>query len=304
MVARARLLQARVLPHGWGDVLRQISLFGAAYFGYRLTRGLVEGRATAAFQHARQLISIERTLHLFVEPSVQAWASGSHLVMVTASWMYVNAQGPVTIGALLYLYLRHNGNFYFVRNMFMIAMAIALVGYTVFPTAPPRFMPEWGFIDTVADLTPVNVSHTSASMSTFFNPYAAVPGPPPARAHLVDPLSIRDDVRDRGHRQPLHRRRGPGCADRRRIGVRGKLAGARATERVALLGAVQAKHPGSHDGSLRPRERERIGDGGLTRWRPDSTPLAAPDVAAIAPARGACELRSARANAASSYATA
>jgi hypothetical protein len=87
----------------------------------------------------------------------------------------VNAQGPVTIAALLYLYVRHNGNFYFVRNMFMIAMAIALVGYTVFPTAPPRFMPEWGFIDTVADLTPVNVSHTSASMSAFFNPYAAVP---------------------------------------------------------------------------------------------------------------------------------
>ena len=175
MVARARLLQARVLPHGWGDVLRQFSLFLAAYFAYRLARGLVEGRATAAFQHARQLISIERTLHLFVEPSVQAWASGSHLVMVTASWTYVNAQFPVTIGALLYLYVRHNGNFYFVRNMFMIAMAIALVGYTVFPTAPPRFMPEWGFIDTVADLTPVNVSHTSASMSAFFNPYAAVP---------------------------------------------------------------------------------------------------------------------------------
>jgi membrane-associated phospholipid phosphatase len=76
---------------------------------------------------------------------------------------------------LLDLYMRHNGNFYFVRNMFMIAMAIALVGYTVFPTAPPRFMPEWGFIDTVSDFTPVNVSHTSASMSALFNPYAAVP---------------------------------------------------------------------------------------------------------------------------------
>src|SRR6516164_1764648 len=175
MVARARLLQARVLPHGWGDVLRQFSLFLAAYFAYRLARGLVEGRATAAFQHARQLISIERTLHLFVEPSVQAWASGSHLVMVTASWTYVNAQGPVTIGALLYLYVRHNGNFYFVRNMFMIAMAIALVGYTVFPTAPPRFMPEWGFADSVSDLTGVHVSHASGAMSAFFNPYAAVP---------------------------------------------------------------------------------------------------------------------------------
>jgi PAP2 superfamily protein len=175
MVARARLLQARVLPHGWLDVLRQVSLFLSAYFAYRLVRGLVEGRATAAFQHARELISIERTLHLFVEPSVQAWASGSHFVMVTASWLYVNGQTSITIGALLYLYLRHNRSFYFVRNMFMIAMAIALVGYTVFPTAPPRFMPEWGFIDSVSEMTGMHFSHASASMTALLNPYAAVP---------------------------------------------------------------------------------------------------------------------------------
>jgi membrane-associated phospholipid phosphatase len=175
MVARARVLQARVLPRGWLDALRQVSLFAAAYFAYMLVRGLADGSANAAFAHARDLIALERTLHLFIEPSVQAWASGSHFLMGLASWLYVNAQGSVTITALLYLYVRHNRNFYFVRNMFMIAMAIALVGYTVFPTAPPRFMPEWGFIDTVSDFTPVNVSHTSASMSSLFNPYAAVP---------------------------------------------------------------------------------------------------------------------------------
>src|SRR5271165_2402370 len=175
MVARIRLLQARLLPHGWTDVVRQVCLFGLAYIGYRIARGLAEGNANAAFAHARELISIERTLHLFVEPSIQAWASSSHVVIVIASWLYVNAQGPVTIGALLYLYLRHNNSFYFVRNMFMIAMAIALVCYSVFPTAPPRFMPEWGFVDTVGNFNPVNVSHGSATMSALFNPYAAVP---------------------------------------------------------------------------------------------------------------------------------
>jgi hypothetical protein len=175
MIARARLMQARVLPHGWLDVLRQVSLFGAAYLAYRLVRGLVAGDANAAFAHARDLISLERTLHVFVEPSIQAWASGSHFVMVLTSWTYVNAQTTVTVAALVYLYLRHNRNFYFVRNMFMIAMAIALVGYTVFPTAPPRFMPEWGFIDTVSNLTGVHVSHASATMSALVNPYAAVP---------------------------------------------------------------------------------------------------------------------------------
>src|SRR5271167_3277313 len=175
MVARARVLQARVLPKGWLDLLRQVSLFAVAYLAYTLVRGLVEGRATAAFAHARELISIERTLHLFVEPSVQAWASGSRLLMDFSSWLYISAQTAVTVGALVYLYVRHNRSFYFVRNMFMIGMAIALVGYTVFPTAPPRFMPEWGFIDSVSDFTGVHVSHDSASMTAMFNPYAAVP---------------------------------------------------------------------------------------------------------------------------------
>jgi PAP2 superfamily len=175
MVARLRLLQNRALPHGWGDVVRQLLLFGAVYLGYNLVRGLVEGRASAAFQHARDLIQIERTLHVFVEPSVQAWASGSHALMDVSSWLYVNAQTSVTLAALVYLYVRHNRSFYFVRNMLMIAMAIALVGYAVFPTAPPRFLPEWGFIDSVSDLTGMHVSHASASMTALFNPYAAVP---------------------------------------------------------------------------------------------------------------------------------
>ena len=175
MLARARALQARVLPRGLLDALRQVSLFVAAYLAYRLVRGLVAGDANEAFAHARELISIERTLHVFVEPSIQAWAMGSHFVIVTASWLYVNSQTTITVAALLYIYLRHNRRFYFVRNMFMIAMAIALAGYALFPTAPPRFLPEWGFADTVSSLTGVHVSHASASMSAMFNPYAAVP---------------------------------------------------------------------------------------------------------------------------------
>jgi hypothetical protein len=185
MVARARLLQARVLPRGWLDVLRQISLFGAAYLAYGLVRGLVVGDANEAFANARDLISLERSLHVFVEPSIQAWASGSHFLMVAASWTYVNAQTSVTVAALVYLYLRHNRNFYFVRNMFMIAMAIALVGYSVFPTAPPRFFPEWGFIDTVSNLTGVHVTHASAAMTNLVNPYAAVPSMHVAFALMV-----------------------------------------------------------------------------------------------------------------------
>jgi hypothetical protein len=84
MVVRFRSLQTRVSPHGWGDVLRQLAMLGLAYFVYQLVRGSVGGHATAAFQHARELISLERAAHVFVEPSIQAWASGSRFTMTVA----------------------------------------------------------------------------------------------------------------------------------------------------------------------------------------------------------------------------
>ena len=65
-------------------------------------------------------------------------------------------------------------SFYFIRNMFMVAMCIALVGYVVFPTAPPRFFPEWGFDDTVSDFIGDRPA-TASRVNALFNPFAAVP---------------------------------------------------------------------------------------------------------------------------------
>jgi hypothetical protein len=170
-----RGLQARLLPNGWLDVVRQLALFGTAYLLYSVVRGMAEVDTTVAFDHTRDVIQIEQALHIFVEPSIQAWAMGSHALIDISSWLYVNAQTTVTVCALIYIYLRHNRSFYFVRNMLMISMVIALFGYAVFPTAPPRFMPEWGFVNTVASFTGVHVEQSSSSMTALLNPYAAVP---------------------------------------------------------------------------------------------------------------------------------
>lgn len=168
-----RSLAARALPQGWTDLLRQILLFCGAYWLYRLVRGTVDGRAAEAFDNARSLIDAERSLGLFVEPSVHAWAEGREAIIDFASWMYVNSHFTITVATLAWLYLRRNERFYFVRNMFMVAMGLALVGYAAFPTAPPRFMPEWGFTDSVAAFTGVTADSASADM--LFNPFAAVP---------------------------------------------------------------------------------------------------------------------------------
>jgi len=164
---------ARFLPHGWRDLFRQLLLFCGAYWLYRIVRGMTDGRVAESFQNARDLIGLERAMGLFVEPAVHAWAQGSDVVIDGASWMYVNSHFTVTTVTLAFIYLRRNASFYFIRNMFMVAMAIALVLYAAYPTAPPRFMPEWGFSDSVARFTGLTAEGSSAD--ALYNPFAAVP---------------------------------------------------------------------------------------------------------------------------------
>jgi hypothetical protein len=163
---------SRLLPRGARDLLWQIVLFCGAYWLYRLVRGQVWDQSAAAFGHARDIVSLERTLHVFVEPDLQSWAIGSGWIDEVGSWMYLNTHFVVTTCTLAFIYLFRNEHFYFVRNMFMVAMGIALVGYLVYPTAPPRMLPEFGFADSVADFTGVS---SDASVNALYNPYAAVP---------------------------------------------------------------------------------------------------------------------------------
>lgn len=163
-----------MLPRGWTDVVRQLSLFGAAYVLYQVVRGVIGSGGYKPFGDATKIINLERVLHVFIEPSVQAWTSSVHWLMDVADWSYLNAHYFVTLGALVFIYLRRNDSFYFVRNMFMVAMAIALVGYALYPTAPPRLMPEWGFTDSISQF--LGVPHLDYGPEhAFLNFYAAVP---------------------------------------------------------------------------------------------------------------------------------
>lgn len=168
-----RSVEHRWLPKGWPDALHQLALFALADLCYETVRGVAEGNAAVAFANARSVVDVEKGMGLFFEQGFQAWVMGQRVLVDFANLMYVNSHFVVTSCVLVWLYLRHNEHFYFVRNMFMVAMGLALVGYLTFPTAPPRFLPELGFVDTISYYT--DVRHDSAFVALFINPYAAVP---------------------------------------------------------------------------------------------------------------------------------
>jgi hypothetical protein len=168
---------ARLLPHGWKDLLRQFLLFVVAFLLYNLVRGLAGHPGYyKPFGDAMKIIDFERAIHIFVEPSINAWVQNVHWLMDIADWVYLNGHFFVTVAAVAFIYTRRNDSFYFVRNVLLVSMAIALVGYWLYPTAPPRLMPEWGFTDTVSQLVTGGKGWTdNGPAGAFVNTYAAVP---------------------------------------------------------------------------------------------------------------------------------
>jgi hypothetical protein len=164
----------RRLPKGWGDLVLQFVFFFIAYQGYQLVRGFADGKAHVAIANGEHVISLERSLGAFFEPGFQQAMLSHRWVIDAANWMYFNSHFVITVGVLAWIYMFRNEHFYFVRNMFLVAMGLALVGYTLFPTAPPRMFPEAGFTDTIASFT--NVAQDKNDVASFLvNPYAAVP---------------------------------------------------------------------------------------------------------------------------------
>jgi hypothetical protein len=173
----------RIAPRGWADAGLQLALFAGAYYAYQLVRGLAAGQDGAAFANAERVIELERALGSYFEPGFQDALLGHEWLVSFANFFYLNSHFVVTSAFLVWLYLFRVEHFPFVRNMFCVAMALALVGYAAFPTAPPRLLPHEGFTDTIAAFT--GVPQDSQTIGVLVNRYAAVPSMHTAFALLV-----------------------------------------------------------------------------------------------------------------------
>jgi membrane-associated phospholipid phosphatase len=171
--ARVPSALSSVLPRGPLDLVVQLALLAVAYWGWRHARGAVDGSMGLSFSHARDLVSAERSLGLLIEPNVQHWAVSAGWPAEVARWGYANLHFKGSCAMLAILYVGYRGSYGFVRNAVFAAMAISVIGYALFPTAPPRFLPELG-LDPSSSVTGNNPLLSNPG-DALFNPFAAVP---------------------------------------------------------------------------------------------------------------------------------
>jgi membrane-associated phospholipid phosphatase len=173
----------RFLPRGWGDFLFQLSLWFGFILAYQVARGIADRGPLEAFQNGRFVIDAEKAFRTYIEVDLQSVVTQGDALVHAVNVTYWLSQFPVLGLAMLWIYLFRNDAFPRIRNWVLATNILALVGYVLMPTAPPRMYPEEGFVDTLAQSSMLN--HGSGLIQLAGNPYAAMPS-----VHAADALIV------------------------------------------------------------------------------------------------------------------
>jgi membrane-associated phospholipid phosphatase len=164
--------------HGWRIttahrlwILGQAALVLVGVFVYFRVRRLTAGSPEVARAHARDLVGLERRLHIHWESALQAPVADSATLATVANWIYIWGHWPVIVVTMLWLALHHRWAFLRLRDAMLVSGALGLVVFVTYPVAPPRLV-DPGLVDTVSAHS---YSYRILQPPNFVNQYAAMP---------------------------------------------------------------------------------------------------------------------------------
>jgi hypothetical protein len=163
-----RAVGKRVMPSR-ADIVREVLLVMGLFVAYQLARWVAIDDVRSAFANARLIIEWEREANIYLERSVQTSLIRFDTVVEFLSAYYVWGLYPFMVGLGAITFVANRDLYRWARNAIFISWAIALIGYVLFPVAPPRFFLDQGFIDTVygssINLAPPWTNHYAAMPS-------------------------------------------------------------------------------------------------------------------------------------------
>nr|WP_240965239.1 phosphatase PAP2 family protein [Streptomyces zingiberis] len=152
----------------------EILLIAVSYWTYSLIRNAVPEQKAAALRNADWIWRAEEALGIAVEHAINHAVNSVTWLIVGMNYYYATLHFVVTIGVLVWLYRRHPGRYAASRLVLFLTTGLALLGYYLFPLAPPRLVPDGGFIDTVV-VHGTWGSMASGNLASMSNQYAAMP---------------------------------------------------------------------------------------------------------------------------------
>ncbi|MFJ6791848.1 phosphatase PAP2 family protein [Streptomyces angustmyceticus] len=167
---RMARLRAPRTPRLWFEIL----LIAVSYWTYSLIRNAVPEQKAKALRNADWIWQAEHSLGIAVERTVNHAVDSVTWLIVTMNYYYATLHFIVTIGVLVWLYRWHPGRYAAARTALFATTGVALIGYYLYPLAPPRLMTGGGFVDTLVDHGTWG-SIASGNLASMSNQYAAMP---------------------------------------------------------------------------------------------------------------------------------
>ncbi|GAB2594052.1 phosphatase PAP2 family protein [Streptomyces capparidis] len=163
-------------PRWWTELLLVVVLYAAYSAGRMLARGDVE----TALDHGRQILHVERVLHIDIELVLNEVLTRVTALGVVCDFAYATLHYVVTPAVLVWIWKRYPGRYRAARTWLAISTVLGLFGFVLLPTAPPRLLPDsYGFVDTMAQYASFGWWGSEASaprgLGGMTNQYAAMP---------------------------------------------------------------------------------------------------------------------------------
>ncbi|MFD6905392.1 phosphatase PAP2 family protein [Streptomyces sp. NPDC060077] len=161
------------------NLLLELLLIRVTYAAYAKVRLAATGGSNSAGreraeEHGQQILDLERLLHIDIEHTV------NHAV-VKVGWLrdffdfyYTSFHFLVPLTVLGVLVWRRPVDYRWARSALGFTTVLALVGFWLYPLAPPRLMPGFGIIDTVHGVQDFSQPEYG-TLTHLTNQYAAMP---------------------------------------------------------------------------------------------------------------------------------
>lgn len=124
----------------------ELSLITGLYTLWRLAMTLPLDHAPGAIERANQINKLQQLIHLPTELSLQHFVLHHDVLARATNAFYAIAHVPATVAFMIWLFWRHRDKYPRWRNSLAMLTAACLV-IRYIRVAPPRFLPELGYVD-------------------------------------------------------------------------------------------------------------------------------------------------------------
>lgn len=163
-------LQVHKVPVWWFEIL----LIVAFDLAYEHVRNLVKLQPLEAINRGIAVLRVTEWFNLDLERACNGILVANPWLATIANYDYAMLHLPLTAATLIWLYWKHRDRYMPIRNVLGLTTLFGLIGFWIFPMAPPRLLPGDGFVDTVVYFHTWG-SNADPAVAAATNQFAAMP---------------------------------------------------------------------------------------------------------------------------------